>query len=60
MSGELLPAAERYEVVKTLGKGAYGVVALAKDKESNELVSSWSGERGVGFTALLHTERTGE
>ena len=32
----LLPAGERYEVLKTLGQGAYGVVALARDKESNE------------------------
>ena len=32
----LLPADERYEVLKTLGQGAYGVVALARDKESNE------------------------
>lgn len=32
----LLPADEQYEVLKTLGQGAYGVVALARDKESNE------------------------
>lgn len=60
MSGELLSTAERYEVLKTLGKGAYGVVALAKDKESNELVSSRPGEHDVGFTASLHAKGTGE
>ena len=32
----LLPADQRYEVLRTLGQGAYGVVALARDKDTNE------------------------
>ncbi len=38
-SGEtLMPPGERYEVLKTLGRGAYGIVALARDKETGEKV----------------------
>jgi len=29
----------KYEILKQLGEGAYGVVAAAKDKESNEKVA---------------------
>ena len=36
----LLPAGEQHEVLKTLGQGAYGVVALARDKETDEKARS--------------------
>ncbi|KAK9821606.1 hypothetical protein WJX81_006021 [Elliptochloris bilobata] len=40
VNGEaLLPAGERYEVLKTLGQGAYGIVALARDRELIEKVA---------------------
>ena len=42
----LMPPGERYEVIKTLGKGAYGVVALARDKETGEKVRVAQLHRG--------------
>jgi len=44
---------ERYEILKDLGSGNFGVARLAKDKKTGELVAIKYIERGYKVTYLF-------
>lgn len=47
----LIAAGERYEMLKRLGKGAFGAVQLARDKQDDKLVVRYASTEHISPAA---------